>query len=430
MAKGEAPYEAVLKGKSKDVGSIVASRAMQAGLSKAIRVITVVVLGFTPALAVIPNPAITDLNIEGDHLSIDVASVSNHMVTVEKTDQLTSNNGKSITTLYATNENTVVDDYPFVGKSEGFYRGRIDPLSAATNRLYHSWPTALYISNGLVEAMIVPAVGRIMQFGFFGAGELGVFYQNRELDGESPNASKMSYKFFGGDKTWPAPQSDWSAIIGQDSDWPPPTHFEVMTPYISENGAEVLMKSAVDPFYGIQVSRRIRLLPGEPRMHVTTTFEQITSITNQVSVWVVSLFNNPERIFVPVAENSIFTNGYHVMNEPPPLDLVVSNNLISFSNNTQHSKIGSDSDRLLGLGAAVSLEVSAPRIPHVVYPDSGSSVEVFTEANRNYVELELLGPLTQLLPGQSISLEMNYTLHERVLSDPQLEAERIFNSGL
>lgn len=290
---------------------------------------------------------------------------------------------------------------------------------------YHGWDDALHLSNGIVEATVVPGVGRIMQFGYAGTG--GVFWQDRSKDGQSPNlAPGSAYKNFGGDKVWPAPQSDWPKVIkGQRGPWPPPTHFELMSSGGSEAGTEVVMASAVDPHYGIRTTRRIRLVPGEPRMHVTTTFEQVGGTTNQVAIWVVSHFADPEKVFVPVAENSIFPGGYRSIYSTPP-DLAVSNNLISFTHRVKGNKIGTDGGRILGLGTEYSLEISAPRVPGVAYPDSGSSVEVYTADG--YVELEMLGALSQLLPGESISLGINYTLHTRVLEDPQLEAERILRN--
>lgn len=48
---------------------------------------------------------------------------------------------------------------------------------------YHGWKDALFISNGIAEAVVVPAIGRVMQFGF--AGEAGVFWENRSLDGQA-----------------------------------------------------------------------------------------------------------------------------------------------------------------------------------------------------------------------------------------------------
>ena len=46
---------------------------------------------------------------------------------------------------------------------------------------YHGWADSFALNNGRVEAVVVPAVGRVMQFQL--VGEEGVFWENRALDG-------------------------------------------------------------------------------------------------------------------------------------------------------------------------------------------------------------------------------------------------------
>ncbi|PYX54211.1 MAG: hypothetical protein DMG73_19425, partial [Acidobacteria bacterium] len=37
---------------------------------------------------------------------------------------------------------------------------------SVTNVTYHGWPNSLILSNGKVEVVVVPAIGRVMQFRF------------------------------------------------------------------------------------------------------------------------------------------------------------------------------------------------------------------------------------------------------------------------
>ena len=398
---------------------------MKCSIVKKISTIATGMIGISLATATasLPKPVITNMGIDGTHLAVYVSSASNATLTLETKNQLSSNDWHSITTRYATDPNSILNDYPFVEKTAAFYQVRIDQPGTTTNMLYHGWSNVVQISNGIVSTTIVPETGRIMQFNFLGTN--GVFWENRSLDGQSPDPDSSTWRNFGGDKSWPAPQADWSAITGRG--WPPPGGFDSMANSVSQLGAEVVLQSPVDPSYGIQVTRRIRLFPGEPSMRVTTTYEQISDSTNHVGIWIITQLKDPERLFLPVAENSIFPDGYHVMSAQTPSDLVISNGLISFSRNLQTQyKIGSDCETMLWIGSNGSLEISAPRLPGVTYPDSNSSVEIYTGTGTDgYVELEQLGPLTQLLPGESISFGVNYTLHHRVLADPQLEAERI-----
>jgi len=66
------------------------------------------------------------------------------------------------------------------------------PLTMTIKRIpYHGWPDSLLLSNGTVEAMVVPALGRVMQFRFAGE-ESGAFWENRELDGHLLSAETGS----------------------------------------------------------------------------------------------------------------------------------------------------------------------------------------------------------------------------------------------
>src|SRR6266536_3501346 len=85
------------------------------------------------------------------------------------------------------------------------------PVGFIIHTNYHGWSNSILVSNGRVEAMIVPAIGRVMQFRFAGE-EDGPFWENRVLDGRKPEPESKEWGNFGGDKTWPAPQADWWRI--------------------------------------------------------------------------------------------------------------------------------------------------------------------------------------------------------------------------
>src|SRR5690242_6363420 len=62
---------------------------------------------------------------------------------------------------------------------------------------YRGWADSYLLSNGTVEAAVVPAVGRVMQFHFVGKGD--VFWENDALKGKSADASGKEWSNFGGD---------------------------------------------------------------------------------------------------------------------------------------------------------------------------------------------------------------------------------------
>src|SRR5882762_5172496 len=100
-----------------------------------------------------------------------------------------------------------------------------EPLGFLIRTNYHGWTNSILVSNGRVEAVIVPQVGRVMQFRFAGDGD-GPFWENPALAGTAPHPESKEWGNFGGDKTWPAPQSDWDKITPRA--WPPPVGFDAM----------------------------------------------------------------------------------------------------------------------------------------------------------------------------------------------------------
>src|SRR6266542_1679446 len=61
----------------------------------------------------------------------------------------------------------------------------LDPVGFLIRTNYHGWTNSILVSNGRVEAVIVPAIGRVVQFRLAGA-EDGPFWENRALGGTKP----------------------------------------------------------------------------------------------------------------------------------------------------------------------------------------------------------------------------------------------------
>src|SRR5262245_28882475 len=137
---------------------------------------------------------------------------------------------------------------------------------------YHGWPDSLLINNGKEEVVIVPAIGRVMQFNF--VGEEGVLWENGRLQGKPADSASKEWINFGGDKTWPSPQADWPKMIGRG--WPPPATFDSVPLEAHEKNGAVELISPVDPNYGIRVHRLIKLDAQKPILKITTTYEKVS----------------------------------------------------------------------------------------------------------------------------------------------------------
>lgn len=291
---------------------------------------------------------------------------------------------------------------------------------------YHGWSDAILLCNGLVEAVVVPSVNRVMQFRFVGEAE-GPFWENRALDGSMPDPEDKSWRNFGGDKSWPAPQSEWPKIM--DRAWPPPRAFDPSSATATVKGDSIVLVSSVDPFYKVRVIRRIRLDRHDPVMRIKTIFEQVEPSTRKIGVWFVTQLNHPERLYMPIPAESHFPDGYFAMGELPA-DLKVKNGLLSMiRSSSKAAKIGNDANSLLWMGERLALRIDSPRVRKGEYPDQGCSAEIFTSPDPAYIEMELLGPLGRIETGGKIGRTSVYTLHRRaangLISDPDLEARSL-----
>lgn len=307
------------------------------------------------------------------------------------------------------------------------------PASTATvsKTAYHGWNEAVIISNGMVEAVIVPAVGRIMQFRFAGEKD-GPFWENRALDGRNPNSQSSEWINFGGDKTWPAPQGDWEKMTGRG--WPPPQAFDSMPVRVSTTKDILILRSPVDPHYGIATERRISLARNSAEMSVDTLYRKVVGPPVQASVWVITQLKDPERMFMPLPPEPktgprlFFPDGYTLQSKVAPADLVITNDLLSCTRSPRDaSKIGSDASHLIWCNDQYIIDISSRRggrLGHASgYPDNGSSAEIYTNPDPNkYIEFELLGTLATMKKGDTISRAQTYRLYHRNKEQP-LEAQ-------
>ncbi len=289
---------------------------------------------------------------------------------------------------------------------------------------YFGWERSWTISNGRVEAVVVPAVGRVMQYRF--VGRPSAFWEDPSLRGANPDPASSEWGNFGGDKTWPSPQADWGRITGRG--WPPPTAFDSMPVVASVRRDGIVLSSPVDPHFGIRTERFLRLDHDAPVMTIVTSYEKVAGDPVEVGVWIITQLEDPVAAFALLPPKSIFSDGYDRQSgDVLPANLVVDGRLVSLTRDPARSaKIGTDSDRLLWVGTGQMLLIESARVPGARYPDHESSAEIYTNPDpKMYVELEMLGPLHRMKPGDSISQTNTYTLMPRRNPDATAEARRV-----
>ena len=308
------------------------------------------------------------------------------------------------------------------------------PLPAAvsiTRELFHGW-SALVLRNRVAEVTVVPAIGRIMQISLIEErGARGPFWSHPGI-GPDLQGDENGWINLGGDKAWPAPQSQWETVVGKG--WPPPRTFDA-SPFegkvVGHAADKVELLSAVDPAYGLRVRRTIALDPERPLVTVETCYEKVEGPPIRAGVWTITQLVSPERLFLRLPERSAFAGGFALRLPDRPKDLRVEGRLLSLARDpAAKTLLGSDGDALLWLGSAAYLLIEADTDPHDPsgeWPD-GAHAQIYTSSDEAlpYVELELFAPLRDLRVGERASLRVRYALGARASADPTAEAKRVF----
>lgn len=304
---------------------------------------------------------------------------------------------------------------------------------------FHGWP-ATALRNGQTEIVVVPAIGRVMRLGFAGdpAGSDPLWRHGRLGPTLAPDEN--GWINYGGDKAWPAPQADWQQMVGKG--WPPPATFDATAHATSLKDSTIEMLSPVDPAYGLRVRRTVKLL--DDVVFIDTVYEKAEGPPVRVAVWTITQLVSPDRMFALLPERSAFDGGHRTLLPAPPKELKADGRLLGLARDTvEKTMIASDAEALLwvgpgrdlvienmgtAVGAGESWHPTEPAAPRV----GGAHAQIYTSPDgaEPYVELELLGPLVDLAPGQRAKMSVRYRLLRRQEADAAAEARRVFASEL
>jgi len=171
---------------------------------------------------------------------------------------------------------------------------------------FHGWPSKV-LRNAAAEVVVVPAIGRVMEFRLLDAGSKPIFWSHPGI-GPALAPDENGWINFGGDKAWPAPQTAWASLVGKG--WPPPATFDAVAHAATvEKDCELVLTSPVDPAYGMRVRRRISVCSTDPVMTIETTYEKVSGAKVNVAVWTIAQLLSPERAFVLLPKRSAMPNG-------------------------------------------------------------------------------------------------------------------------
>jgi hypothetical protein len=279
----------------------------------------------------------------------------------------------------------------------------------ATQEEYHGWPGAYRLSNGTVDLVFVPQIGRIMRYGY--VGERNVLWENTMLAGKATDLSRLGtdWQNYGGDKLWPSPQSKWG--------WPPdPTSDSGPQKVSLMPDKHLLVIGPVSLKYGVQFQREIALNPTGTAVTIRNSMANTGAIPVEWGVWEVAQTDDPEETGFAAAAKTSFPQGYKLFGDqtPPDGQVTLNHGVVTIRRRADHSaKIGTRSPdgRIESHWGALRFRISGDFPKGGSYPDDGCAQEIYTSDDPNrYVEMELLGPVRKLRTGDASTLVTHWSL--------------------
>jgi hypothetical protein len=297
---------------------------------------------------------------------------------------------------------------------------------------------ALHLDNGIVRAVIVPDIGgRVLQFWL---ADHPYLFVNEHLAGRlfTPDenwgdGTISSWKNYGGNKTWPAPQG-WD----RSDQWPGPPdpvldsgRFQTL----ASERSRAVVRSPPDPRTGLQITRELVLETGAARANLRRTMRNVSNRNVRWSLWDVTQLDcaTEQRtvrpgcwMTIPVNATSRFAGGFEVLYGPadnpqwrmdraPVFGVEYAGALGKVGLDSQAGWVAySDPGGDWVLVHQFSVVAGAP------YPDAGATIEVWTHGpgvaagvdfdqdhlRGHFMEMEVLGPLVDLAPGAESSADL------------------------
>jgi hypothetical protein len=286
---------------------------------------------------------------------------------------------------------------------------------------YGGWPSCYRVTNDEVELIVTSDVGpRIMRYGFVGGRNF--FKEYSETLGQS---GESEWILRGGHRLWTAPESQ-PRTYAPDND---PVDIEI-------RGAELEAVQPVEPTTGIQKTILIRMAAEGTRVEIVHLLRNTLAWSIEFAPWSLTMMaqggvgitgfpprgKHPDVLppthplvmwaFTDLTDPRLkLTRKYFSLRQDPANE--VPNKLGHFNPQTWGAY-------LMGTELFVKKSKGISGLP---YPDMGCSFEIFTR--NDMLELETLGPLQTVAPGQQVEHIEHWSLHSDIVlkeySDTELD---------
>ena len=287
---------------------------------------------------------------------------------------------------------------------------------------YGGWARCLRLANDLIELVVTLEVGpRVLRLGFRDGENL--FKEFAEQRGATGGDAWRSY---GGHRLWHAPE-----VV-------PRTYFPDNRPVAyAFDGKSLTLTPPPEEANGLQLQMAVTLDPAAALVTLDHRIENRAAWDIELAPWCLSVMAAggravlPQEEFIPHPDclapaRPLVLWHFARMNDPR---FVWGDRYVQLRQDDTHpskQKIGARNT----LGWAAYLrgnEVFVKRFPHdpaATYPDFGCNCELYTEPG--FLEIESLGPLTKLAPGDGVTQTERWGLyHALILETEESVAEHL-----
>ena len=275
---------------------------------------------------------------------------------------------------------------------------------------YKDWLNCFRVSNGEVELILTGDIGpRIMRFGF--AGGQNLF---KEFEEQMGSSGEPEWVPRGGHRLWIAPEDSVKSYAPDNG----PVDVRIA-------GDVLEATEPVEALTGIEKKIAVRMSEAGS-VEVIHTLRNANASAYDLAPWSLTMMaqggrgihgfpprgTHPERL-APV--NPLVMWAFSDLSDPRWTLLRKYLVLRQDPANAVPQKLGSYNAATWG-AYALNGELFVKRYraigPASAYPDLGSTFETFT--NRDFLELETLGPITRLAPGACVTHVQHWSLHRDV----------------
>ena len=287
---------------------------------------------------------------------------------------------------------------------------------------YAGWTNCYKVSNGEIELIATTDVGpRIMRFGFVGGQNLF-----KEFEPELGNSGEQKWMPRGGHRLWKAPE-DQVLTYALDNQ---PVQVTVLADGLT-------LTQAVEPETGLQKQITVRMEPTGSRVIVHHRITNTGGWTIDFAAWALTMMAQGGTAFtgfpprgkhpdVLEPTNPLVMWAYTNLGDPRWKYTLKYLSLRQDPNNAEPQKLGLFNPQTWGaylLGTDLYVKQYTAD-PYAQYPDYGCSFETFT--THEFLELETVGPLSHVQPGEAVEHTEVWSLHRDVvissITDEALDA--------